>query len=157
MLAFLSGVGGAQNDHPEAEAILTAAEGVFKAMKEKDYRGLWQGLTAKTRDEIVASVIKEAKKREQALNAGEDDLKRDFAEGGTNAQDYWNAYTSVFNPDMVLRESRWSLAEVKKDRAVVSILYRKAEHPALLQLKKEDGAWRVGLEETFSYIRLYLK
>jgi len=39
---------------------------------------------------------------------------------------------------------------VKKDRAEIVLRYRKSDHDAILKLFFEAGAWRVGLDETFS-------
>jgi hypothetical protein len=39
---------------------------------------------------------------------------------------------------------------VSKDRAQINVTYRKAEKPAIIQMYKEEGRWRVGLAETFS-------
>ncbi len=138
---------GAQSVSPAAEAVLNAAEGVFKAMKARDYPAIWEGLTAKSRDEIVASVRKGAAKA--GTEFAPEQLRQDFAAGGPQAKAYWDAYLEVFNPDMILEQSKWSLGTIKDDAAAVITHYRKSENPAILILKKEGGAWRLGLEETF--------
>ena len=76
-------------------------------------------------------------------------IKDNFKTGGTIAQAYWNSYLDAFNPDMVLEQSRWEMGKVGKDRAQINIIYKKAERPAVIQMLKEEGAWRVGLAETF--------
>jgi hypothetical protein len=42
------------------------------------------------------------------------------------------------------------MGKVSKDRAQINVTYRKAEKPAIIQMYKEDGRWRVGLTETFT-------
>lgn len=136
-----------QSVSPVAEEVLGAAESVFKFMKAKDYPAIWQGLTMETKNEIVASVRKAAKKAGQEYTA--EQLVQDFASGGPQAKAYWEAYLNVFNPDMVLEDSKWSMGPIEKNVATVIIQYKKSDKPAILILKKESGAWRLGLDETF--------
>lgn len=132
---------------PAAEEVLGAAESVFKSMKARDYPALWQGLTLVTKNEIVASVRKAAKKAGPEYSV--EQLARDFASGGPQAKAYWDAYLDVFNPDMVLEDCKWSLGPIEKNVAAVIVQYKKADKPAILILKKEGGAWKLGLDETF--------
>jgi len=132
---------------PVAEEILGAAESVFKFMKVRDYPAIWQGLTMETRNEIVASVRKAAKKSGHEYTA--EQLVQDFATGGPQAKAYWEAYLNVFNPDMVLDDCKWSMGPIEKNVAAVLVQYKKSDKPAILILKKEGGAWRLGLDETF--------
>jgi hypothetical protein len=32
---------------------------------------------------------------------------------------YWNSYLNAFDPDSVLEQSKWDIAAMKKDKAVV--------------------------------------
>ena len=136
-----------QSVSPAAEEVLGAAESVFKSMKAKDYPAIWQGLTMETRNEIVASVQKAAKKTGQEYTA--EQLAQDFATGGPQAKAYWEAYLNVFNPDMVLEDCKWSMGPIEKNVAAVIVQHKKSDKPAILILKKEGGAWRLGLDETF--------
>jgi len=136
-----------QTLNPVAEEVLGAAESVFKSMKAKDYPAIWQGLTRETKNEIVASVRKGTKKAGQEYTA--EKLAQDFASGGPQAKAYWDAYFNVFNPDMVLEDSKWSMGPIEKNVAAVIVQYKKSDKPAILILKKEGGAWRLGLDETF--------
>ena len=144
----------AQGLDPEMGAAVDAADTLFKAMKDGDYPTVWSYLTEKTRREIVESVIGRAKKMGLALEAGA--LVEDFAGGGPHAKAYWDAFLERFNPDMVLVESTWSPGERKGDRATIIIRHRKAEKPAVLEMRKEDGQWRAGLDETFGHIQRYI-
>ncbi len=132
---------------PAAEEVLTAAESVFKSMKAKDYPALWQGLTLETQQEILASVRKAEKKAGREYTV--EQLTQDFASGGPQAQAYWDAYLFVFNPDMVLEDSKWSMGAIEKNVAAVIVQYKKSDKPAIIILKKEGGAWKLGLDETF--------
>ncbi len=137
----------AQVVSPIVEEILNAAETVFKYMKARDYPAIWQALTLATKNEIVASVRKETKKAGQ--DYAPEQVAQDFTSGGPLAKAYWDAYLNVFNPDMVLEDSKWSIGPIEKNAATVIVQYKKSDKPALLILKKEDGAWRLGLDETF--------
>jgi hypothetical protein len=48
-----------------------------------------------------------------------------------------------------LEKSRWEMGAVKEDRAEVLITHHRAERPAVLQMFREEGAWKAGLVETF--------
>jgi len=139
----------------EEEAIVAAAEKLFTAMKAKDLPTIWQLLTKKTQEEICNSIVKYAAKEGEKLNRRT--LMEDFAAGGMNAQAYWNAFLDIFDPDTVLNESSWQVVELKKTEAVIAIQHKRADHPARLIMKKEQGAWKVGLEETFGIIRQLIK
>ncbi|MCX7816965.1 MAG: hypothetical protein N2317_05610 [Syntrophales bacterium] len=141
-------------DVSEENILYETVEKFFTAMKEKKYVVVWEGLTAKSKSEIVKSVISFAAKDKIYLK--EEETEDDFAKGGPLAKAYWNGFLNAFNPDMVLVQSTWKINKIKKDYAEVDILYHKSEHPANLKLYKEEGKWKVGLEETFGYIRRYL-
>ena len=146
-LQLISAMAQSQSVSPVAEEVLGAAESVFKFMKAKDYPAIWQGLTVETKNEIVASVRKGAKKAGQEYTV--EQLVQDFASGGPQAKAYWDAYLNVFNPDMVLEDSKWSMGPIDKNVAKISIQYKKSDKPAILILKKEGGVWKLGLDETF--------
>jgi hypothetical protein len=76
-------------------------------------------------------------------------IKDNFIAGGAIAQAYWNSYLNFFDPDMILEQSKWEMGEVGKERAQINIMHKKSERPAVIQMYKEDGAWKVGLSETF--------
>lgn len=138
----------------EENLVYDTVEKFFTAMKEKKYAVIWEGLSTNSRSEIVKSVISFAAKDKIYLK--EKETATDFASGGPLAKSYWDGFLNVFNPEMVLKQSTWKLKMIKKDYAELDILYHKAEHPANLKLFKEEGKWRIGLEETFGYIRRYI-
>jgi len=133
---------------PEAEAVLSAAEGLFNAMKARDYPAVWRGLSAKSQKVIVKGVRKAlARVRIEATDA---QVRDDFARGGELARAYWDAYLVQFDPRSALEQSKWDMGAVKKDKAEIVLLHKKSDHPAILKMFREDGAWKVGLDETFS-------
>ena len=154
LFLFLPGLAAAQYTS-EQEKIVSTAENLFLAMKTKNYQEIWRLITKKSHEEICSNVIKAAKKSGEKLTFSQ--VAQDFALGGPVAQAYWNAYLEVFNPDLVLRESAWQIGEIKKKEAIIILQHKKAEHPARLQLKKEDDTWKVGLEETFGILRWLTK
>jgi hypothetical protein len=127
--------------------VLEAAESLFKAMKTRNYPKTWDLLTLKSRESILDDVHKALAK--EGANISRDDLRADFVSGGPYAKAYWGAYLDVFDPDSVLEHSKWDKVKTNTNDAEVVLHYRKSEHPATLKLFREDGAWKVGLEETF--------
>ena len=131
----------------EINAVYTAAESVFKAMKDRNYPAIWQFLSEKTKKSTIEAVYKSSRKAN--IDVEREKIAADFAAGGELAKAYWNSYLDVFDPKMILEDSKWDMGAIKKDSAEINILYKKSKNPAILQLYKEDNAWKVGMEETF--------
>ena len=154
-------------DHPAVPAILDRAESLFQSMKSRDYPAIFAALSAKSRETIVAetsSALATAAKQAPPGKATAADtpsapakasppdpeaLRRDFVAGGPIARDYWDAFLRRFDPDIALEHSRWEIGSVGKDRAEILLTHHGADHPATLKMFLEDGAWKVGLVETF--------
>jgi hypothetical protein len=140
--------------HPEIDAILTTTESFFKALKARDYKGIWIMLTAKSRARIVEdtykAILKYNKEIGKRVDASIKEIERDFETGGPIAREYWDMFLENFNPDMVLEESKWEMGKIGRSKAEVVIQYKRSERPAILQVFKEDGRWRFGLMETFA-------
>jgi hypothetical protein len=131
----------------EVVAALEATESLFKAMKERNYPKIWSLLTQKSHQIIIDDVRKAIAKR-GADEAGVS-LQSDFASGGRYAREYWEAYLEVFNPDIVLEQSKWEMGRVSRNEREIILHYRKSDQPAILKIYKENDSWKVGLEETF--------
>ena len=131
----------------EQDRILVAAESVFKAMKKKDYPKIWALLTNASKNYIIDDILKEESKRGGQYSR--ETIHDDLTKGGGLARAYWSNYIEVFNPDVVLEQSRWQMGNVAKGKAIVIIKYKKSDRPAELQMFNENGTWKVGLEETF--------
>jgi len=136
-----------QQINSEYDKILISAESFFKTMKGKQYQKIWSFLTATSQNTIIDDV----QKAEAAIGKeySRDDIYQDFMTAGILSRSYWNNYREVFNPDIVLEESKWEMGKVAKERAEIIIKYKKSDRPARLQMLKENGTWKVGLEETF--------
>jgi hypothetical protein len=152
LIAFLSVLffplaAAADSMDQEWDSILHSAESLFKAMKGRQYPAIWASLSAVSKKGIVDSVYKASLKSGVAYS--KEQIGTDFAIGGLVSRSYWNSYLNEFDPDMVLEESKWSTGFVRNGKAEIKIQYKKSEKPALLQMFKEDRAWKVGLEETF--------
>lgn len=144
-LFLLPAVKAAQDETAE---VLDAAESLFKAMKLKNYPEIWMRLTGKSHKTIAEQVYKAMEK------AGETGysvalVEQDFTVGGPVARSYWSAYLDTFHVDYVLEQSTWEIGFIKKDKAEICLLYRKAGNPARLKMLKEQDQWKVGLMETF--------
>ena len=148
-------LGYAQNQASEEEPLISSAESLFKAMKDKLYKEIWSLLTEKTKESIVDSVVKTSAKSGYQLDI--ESTRNDFSSGGPLAKAYWDAYVANFNPDMVLQQSTWKLGKIKKADAEIIIQHRKADKPAILKMKKEGGIWKTGLEETFGILKWILQ
>jgi hypothetical protein len=144
----------AASSDEERNQILFSAECLFKMMEERHYGEIWGLLSGKSRNSIVEdtfkAMVKYETKRGREAQYTKGQVDRDFMSGGAIAQAYWNAYLESFDPSIVLEQSRWEMGKIEKARAQIMIRYKKAERPAVLQMFKEDGKWRVGLIETFA-------
>jgi hypothetical protein len=130
------------------DALLARAEALFKAMKRKDYAGIWTLLSARSRVTIITDVQKSVRDEGGPQETFEA-VEKDFMAGGTVARLYWDAFLASFNPDTVLEESTWEIGEMKKQTAEIVLIHKEAVHPARLKMFKENGQWKVGLVETF--------
>ena len=137
----------AEDLNNEESIILTSAESLFKSMQKKDYAQIWGFLSQKSRDTIVQDTFKALKP--DAGDYSEERIGKDFSGGGSLSSAYWNAFLQKFDPIMILEQSRWEMESIKSDKAEIKIIYKKAQSPAILKMFKEDGAWKVGLTETF--------
>lgn len=117
-------------------------------MSKAAYPALWSGLTEKSRKSIIRNVRKALGKT--GLDYAEERIRVDFERGEELARDYWTGYLLQFDPKTVLEESKWSMGEVKKDKAEIVIRYKKSGQDAILKMFREEGVWKVGLYETFS-------
>ena len=135
------------------DTILDSAESLFKAMKARDYKGIWGRLSGSSRTYIVNAALKAITESSSAAGSeakySREMLEDDFRAGGTISKAYWDGYLQNFNPDLLLEESKWEMGKIEKNRAEVMVRYRKGEGPVLLQMVNEDGRWKVGLVETF--------
>ena len=137
----------AGNNNSETDTILFTAESCFKSMKEKNFPKIWSILSGKSKGIIIDDVYKGTGKA--GIGYTKESIDKDFAGGGPLSVSYWTNYIENFNPDLVLEESKWEMGKIEKSRTEIIIQYRKSGKPALLKMFKEDGAWKVGLEETF--------
>ena len=126
---------------------LEATESLFKAMKERNYQRIWSLITEKSHQIIIDDVRKAIAKT--GTDMAVDSLQTDFASGGRYAREYWEAYLRVFDPDIVLGQSKWEMGKVGKNEREIILRYRKSDQPAILKIYKEENSWKVGLEETF--------
>ncbi len=147
LLVFTAGVSAA-GDPKEVDAILSAAESVFQSMERRDLPVLWKGLSSATRQSIIRNVYKAVGKA--GITCSAEEIRAEFEKGGAIAQEYWGGYLSRFEPRSVLEQSRWSLGPVQKGRAAIILRYKKSDNDARIQMFLEEGAWKVGLDETFS-------
>ncbi|MCX5809939.1 MAG: hypothetical protein NTX36_11310 [Proteobacteria bacterium] len=143
----------AQSTGDQLDAVLTPAESFFKSLKGKDYTKIWTLLSQKSQETIVDDVFKEILKNQSsqttAVEYSREQILADFKVGGSLSKSYWNSFLEYFSPDLVLDQSKWDIGTVKKDKAEISIQYKKSDNPALLKMFKENNAWKVGLVETF--------
>jgi hypothetical protein len=137
----------ANNNSNETDTILFAAESCFKSMKEGNYPKIWSILSEKSKSIIIDDVDKAIGKAGASYT--KEYIDNDFARGGLLSLSYWTKYVENFNPDLALEESKWEMGKIEKNRAEIIIQHKKSRKPATLKMFKEDGAWKVGLEETF--------
>jgi hypothetical protein len=150
LFLFVSYLYAGNNDN-EIDKILSSAESLFKGMKEYNYLKIWTFLSIKSKNIIIDDVLKAEEKIGRKYT--KEDIGKDFAAGNQLSRLYWKSYLEIFNPDLVLEESKWEMGKIEKDKAEIIIRYRKSEGPATLKMFKEEGKWVVGLEETFKSSR----
>ena len=127
---------------------VSAAEAAFRAMKARDYRGIWARLTETSRETLAGETL-EALAKEGRAGTGREALLADFRDGGPVARSYWNAFLAHFNPDTALAESRWEAAGTGPGEVLLLITYKTSDRPAAVKMVREGGAWKLGLVETF--------
>jgi hypothetical protein len=154
LLLFLSAVPAhSQPTEAQLNALLVPAESFFKSLKDNNFTKTWSLLTKKSQDTIADDVFKEIIKNKSSQQTAEDFSKEqiaaDFKTAGPLSTAYWSNFLNYFNPDLVLSQSKWEIGKIKKDKAEISIQYKKSDNPAMLQMIMENGAWKVGLVETF--------
>ncbi len=142
-------------DPREIDAVLTRAEDIFKAMKARNCPAVWSLLSARSKDSIVNDTHK--RMAEGGAGYSRDQVRSDFQAGGLISKSYWTNYLAAFDPDVPLEQSKWEMDFVKAETAQVRIQYKKSDKPVYLQMYKEQGAWKVGLEETFGARKWLLK
>ncbi|MCE5265735.1 MAG: hypothetical protein LLG97_19680 [Deltaproteobacteria bacterium] len=147
LLAFPAVIAAA-DDPKETAEILDAAEAVFQKMAAGDFPALWRGLTSETQRNIIRNVRKAEGKIGHDYT--EEQIRHAFQNGEPLAREYWKAYLTWFDPKTVLKESQWSMGKVNRGRAEIILRYHKSDHDALLKMFREEGRWKVGLDETFS-------
>jgi len=137
----------------DVDSILFSAESLFKMMKERNYPRIWFFLSNTSQTAIIDDTYKNmlnyAKQKGKEMTYSKEQIKDNFKAGDVAAQAYWNSYLNSFDPDMVLEKSKWEMGRIDKERAQINIMYKKSEKPAIIQMYKENGVWRVGLTETF--------
>lgn len=117
-------------------------------MKARNYRGIWERLTLKSRETVANETLK-ALAEEGKSGVGREALMADFRDGGPVARNYWDAFLNHFDPDTALAESRWEAAETGPGRVLILITYKTSDRPAVLKMFLEGGGWKAGLVETF--------
>jgi hypothetical protein len=137
----------AQVDDGEINVIVTVAESMFAKLKSRESKAVWGLLTEKSQGTIVSDTLKSLSKSDGGYSR--EQIAADFSKGGPISEEYWQGYLSMFDPDIALSQSAWSMGKVQKDRAEIKLLYKRSENFALLKMFKENGSWKVGLVETF--------
>jgi len=136
------------NSDNEVGNILDAAEGLFKAMKDRSYNKIWDSITAQSRATIIEDVIRALEKSGKE-SVDNQQIVADFNNCETLCKAYWNSYLEHFSPVAVLEQSKWDIGVIKRDKTEIIVTYKRSERPAVIKMYKEDGTWKVGLTETF--------
>ena len=131
--------------------VLDSAETFFISLKDRKYGAAWDLLSKRSRKTIITAIYKASKKNGEDLQ--QENIENDFKKQGIISNAYWDAFLKNFDPDMVLEESRWDMGPVNKDKAEIIIIHKKSNHPAILQMFKENEIWKVGFSESFKNIR----
>lgn len=131
----------------EVEKVLYAAEFLFKSMKVRDYKTVWNSITKRSKERIVDDVYKELTKKDDKYS--KEQVSDDFGNCNVICSTYWKGFLESFDPNSVLEHSRWGIGFIKRNEAEVVLHYKKSDQPARLKMFRENNEWRVGLTETF--------
>ena len=71
----------AQQTPADVDSILHGAESLFKAMKQKDYTGIWKHISARSRTTIVETTVKGV-----SASYSREQVETDFSIGGLIAK-----------------------------------------------------------------------
>jgi hypothetical protein len=155
LVSFVASAVTAGAPDPEINAILNSADGLFRAMRGKEYKRIWHYLSEDSRKDIVNDTYKAIRKYNASVGVKVEHprelIEDDFLAGGSVAKSYWDGYLTSFSPDMALEESRWEMGPIGEKKAEILIQHKRAELPARIRMFKEGGEWRVGLVETFKH------
>ncbi len=132
----------------EQNSILSAAEKPFIHMNEKRYRDVWEGISRKSKDAIVRDVLKACNVFHVTCDSATK-FHEDFANAGPSAIVYWENYLAAFDPNSLIKESRWVMGKVGDEEADIVVRFRGSNGDAVLKVVKENGVWKMGLEESF--------
>ena len=138
---------GSQDVTPDMDVMLKSAESVFKSMQARQYAQIWQQLTLKSRQTIVADTFKAIKANQG--NATRERIEQGFIAGDELGKTYWDSFLKNFDPALILDQSVWEIELAKKDKARIKVIFRKSKRPAILKMFKEEGVWKIGLTESF--------
>lgn len=127
--------------------ILNSAETFFKSLADKNFSYSWEFLSAKSKKVIIDDVYTASKS--SGVTYTHEQLWTDFKINGLIARTYWNGFLKNFDPNIVLDKCIWEKVLHKENYALIVIRYQKSDAPFHLKMYKEDGAWKVGLIETF--------
>jgi hypothetical protein len=137
----------AQGNYETTAPILDSAETFFISLKKRNFGTVWDLLSAESHKTIINDIYKASKKSGENLH--KEAIARDFDAKGELFTTFWDAFLREFDPEMALEHSRWEMGFIKKNKAEIIILYKKADRPAKLKMFKENGGWKVGFSETF--------
>jgi len=129
-------------------SILNSAEKFFLSLKQRDFETAWNILSQRSREAITNNVYETSAKIGATLSR--EDIIRDFERRGIMFRNYWKSFLRNFDTDIVLEHSLWKMGTIKKTKAEIIIQYDKDSNPTILKMFKENDAWKVGLNETFS-------
>ncbi len=135
------------SDSIETKDIVDSAEKFFISLKKRDYKTAWELLSEESAETIINDIYEVSKKMGGEIK--KEDITKDFNSNGEMFNSYWDNYLENFDPDMALEQSTWELGSVKENKVEILLLYKKSQNPARLKMFKQDGAWKVGLVETF--------
>lgn len=130
------------------DSILNSAETFFLSLKGRNFESAWNILSAKSRESIINDVYTTSV--EIGVSLKRDDIVRDFQRKGVMFRNYWTSFHRRFDTDIVLERSLWKMGTVQAKKAEIIIQYKKFRNPTILKMFKENNAWKVGLNETFS-------
>ncbi|MBI4683488.1 MAG: hypothetical protein HY757_10380 [Nitrospirae bacterium] len=139
-------------DHSKSvPLILQSAENFFIFLDERNFRAAWELMTEKSHQTIINDIYEISADR--GADISKDDISKNITSNGIIFNNYWQAFMTNFDPDVILKDRVWEFEKIESDYAVILL---KKRNVTKLKIYKENNQWKVGLVESF-WTRRHLK
>lgn len=130
----------------DSNSIIEVAETFFTSLQRKDFQKVWDCLTEKSKNRLIADILKYYKDSNFDLRST---LESEFKTGSGASIQFWENYIFNFDPNMALKESKWEIGKITGGYGELLLTHKNSQRPAILRFYKEANQWKFGLVESF--------